>query len=178
MSVLRRWGFWFVYFGILSVFLFRFGIWLVMLWFGAVFGQLFLFIDHVLYVYVYSYELTPQRITQMISQGRYREALGLLRATMDERKHLFFQQLLGQLVLLVLGFYLVTSSGSLVAKGLILSMNLTILAREWIDVLSNPDRLRDWLFQYYRGEISERSMQLYVFGVTVVFLMLTVLAIR
>lgn len=162
----------------MSLFLWRFGWGLVWLWIGALVGAAILGIDHLVYVAVYPHELTPQRVIQFLKAKQVREAYRLLRATTEERARLFFKQALGQVVLLILGFYLLTSGGSLFGRGLILSINLVILKQVWGGFLTDRQKLKVWLFQHVRGEVSDEGLKGYVFVVTMVFLFLSVLGVR
>lgn len=172
---LVRWGVFFVYFGSLSLILGRLGWNLTWLWLGALLGVFLLALDRLVYLFVYPHELTPSRVRQLFKDGRWREALELLIATSEERTRLFFQQALGQVILLLLGFYLLTSSGSLLWKGLALSANLSLLVKEWDGLLTKPEELRHRLFPGNKEVVSEITVRLFVLGATVVFFLLTFL---
>ena len=178
LSLLGGWGVFVLYFAVLSFFLWHFTYNLVWMWAGAVVGLVILGLDHVAYVVAYPYELTPQRVIQTLRAKQFKEALLVLVRTNEERTKLFLRQALGQVVLLVLGFYLLTSNGSFLAKGLILSANLGILTQIWAGYLGDTARLKSWLFQNVRGEVSNEALRGYVFVVTIVFLGLTFLAVK
>jgi hypothetical protein len=167
-----------LYFGLLSVLSYRYGWGLIWLWLGAVVGAAILGIDHLAYVFVYPHELTSQRVTQLLGSKRFGEAVRLLVATCEERQRLYFRQMLGQVVLLILGFYLLMSGENLLAKGLILSANLGILVQEWRGALGDTAKLTSWLFQNVKGGVSEDGVKVYVFTVTMIFGLLTLLAVR
>lgn len=175
--IVKGWGVYLLYFGILSVLLWRFRLELVWLWVGAMVGAFVLGLDHLVYVVAFPHELTPQRVIQLLGARRFREALSLLVSTTEERTRLYFRQALGQVVLIILAIYLLTSSGGLFGKGLILSANLGILVEEWRGVLGDMGKLNRWLFQHVRDEVDDQTVKEYVFVVTLVFLILTGVAV-
>lgn len=84
-------------------------------------------LDHLLYVFVFKpQELTSQRIIALVHNSPYKDVLRLLYDTADERIDLIFHTPLFQIIFAVLTFWVVTSSGNLFARGLVLSFMLSL----------------------------------------------------
>ena len=103
--------------------LFSFSYW--PLYVGGLVGLVLPNLDHLLYCFVFKpFELTSIRIKALINEKRYKEAIMFLYATKDERKDLIFHTLNFQLIFAVLAFWVVTSSGNLFGRGLVLGFSL------------------------------------------------------
>lgn len=90
-------------------------------WAGGLIGTFLPDIDHILYVFVFKpFELTSQRSVAYFKQRRYIEAMSLLYDTRLERKDLIFHTLNFLIIFGVLTFWVVSSSGSLFGRGLVL----------------------------------------------------------
>jgi len=99
------------------------------LYVGGLFGLVLSNVDHLLHVLViYPQELTSLRVLELLKTKRYKELLALLYDTREERKGLIFHTLQFQMIYRILTFWVITSSGSLFVKGLVLSyfMNLVL----------------------------------------------------
>ena len=106
-------------------------------WLGAVIGLLLPSLDHLIYVfYLRTYELTPQRIKVLVQQKNYAGAISLLYQTRGERINLIFHAYFFQIIFAVLTFWVVSSSGSLLGRGLVLSFYLNLL----LDIVADPNR--------------------------------------
>ena len=98
------------------------------LYVGGIVGLFMSYIDHLLYVFVfYPQELTSQRVTLLLRSKHYKDALVLLHDTWDERIDLIFHTSIFQIIFVVLTFWVVSSSGSLFVKGLVLSYLLGLV---------------------------------------------------
>lgn len=177
VKVVKDWLIYIVYFGVMSVLLWKFRWELAWFWIGAGAGILVLGLDHLVYVVAYPFEPTSQRVIQLLKSRQFKEAYDLLKTTTEERTRLYFRQAIGQVVLILLGVYLLTSSAGLFGKGLILSANLGLLVQEWRGVTNDLRGLKSWLFQHVRGEVSDQTAKGYVFTVTIAFLVLSAIAI-
>ncbi|MEK7111690.1 MAG: hypothetical protein AAB875_00005, partial [Patescibacteria group bacterium] len=95
------------------------------LWVGALFATLLPDLDHVLYVFfLRPQELTSQRVGYMMGKRDFWGSLELLAETRSERSKLIFHTATFQLIFIVLTFFVLTSSGSLFGRGLVLAFFL------------------------------------------------------
>ena len=84
--------------------------------------------DHVLHVFVYNpQELTSVRVQNLVKNKQIKEALQLLYDTRSERNDLIFHTVLFQIIFAILTFWVVSSSGSLFARGLVLGYYLSLV---------------------------------------------------
>ena len=115
----------FVYFLFITLInkLFSFSNW--PLYVGGIVGLVLPNLDHLLYCFVFKpFELTSIRAKALITEKRYKEAIVFLYSTKDERKDLIFHSLNFQLIFAVLAFWVVSSSGNLFGRGLVLGFSL------------------------------------------------------
>lgn len=127
-DILNNFIFLFSYFLLITLFkrYFSFSYW--PFWVGGVMGLFLVNIDHLLHVFVFKpYELTSQRVATLIKNRRIKDALTLLYDTRDERTNLIFHAFNFQLLFLILTFWLMSSSGNLFGRGLVLSFLLNLV---------------------------------------------------
>jgi len=120
--------FWLGYFIFITIInsLYSFSYW--PLYVGGLFGLLMPNLDHLLHVFVFKpQELTSLRINQLFKNKQYKDVLILFFDTRGERRELVFHTLLFQIIFTVLTFWVVSSSGNLFARGLVLSYNLCLV---------------------------------------------------
>lgn len=155
--------FWFSYFIFVTIVnsLYSFSFW--SLYVGGLVGLFLSYADHLLHVFVFNpQELTSQRAIQFVKNKQYKDVLILLHDTWDERKNLIFHTILFQIIFAVLTFWVVSSSGSLFARGLVLGYFLSLviynlkkfLKKELI--LNDTDSTRI----YFAGQV----LALFIFG--------------
>lgn len=97
------------------------------LYIGGLIGLFMPNLDHLLYVFVFKpLELTSQRVKLLLNSKQYKEAINLLYDTKEERSDLIFHSLNFQLIFTVLAFWVITSSGNLFARGLVLGFFLNL----------------------------------------------------
>lgn len=90
-------------------------------WVGGVVGTFLPDIDHFLYVFVfYPLDLTSQRIIYYFKNKSYKEGLQFLYQTKEERTDLIFHKINFVLIFAVLTFWVMSSSGSLFGRGLVM----------------------------------------------------------
>ena len=119
--------YWLSYFLFLTIVnsLYSFRFW--PLYIGGLVGLFMSNLDDILHVFVFQpQELTSIRTNELIKNKQYKEALILLYDTRDERVNLIFHTVLFQIIFTVLTFWVVSSSGSLFARGLVLAYLLSL----------------------------------------------------
>ena len=121
--------FWFSYFLFLTIInsLYSLNFW--PLYVGGLVG-IFIMpnLDHPLHIFVFQpQELTSQRVLVLIKNKQYKEALVLMYDTRDERSNLIFHTTLFQITFTVLTIWVITSSGNLFVRGLVLGYLLSLV---------------------------------------------------
>ncbi|HCR35857.1 hypothetical protein A2130_04655 [Candidatus Woesebacteria bacterium GWC2_33_12] len=106
--------------------LFSFSFW--PLYVGGLIGLFMPNLDHLLHVFVFKpLELTSQRVKLLINEKRYKEGIILLYDTRGERKDLIFHSVNFQIIFTILTFWVISSSGSLFGRGLVLGFYLSLV---------------------------------------------------
>lgn len=155
--------FWFAYFVLVTIFnsLYSFNYW--PLYLGGLVGLFMSNLDHLLHVFVLKpQELTSLRVIALFNNKQIKEAINLLYDTREERRDLMFHTVIYQIVFTVLTFWVVTSSGNLFGRGLVLGyfLSLTIYnLRKFVNkelIFGDADQTRI----YFAGQV----ILLFVFG--------------
>jgi hypothetical protein len=129
---------------------------------GGIIGTILPDIDHVIYVYyLRPYELTSQRVMFEAKKGNLWATWDLLSSTRSERTNLILHSVLFQILFTILSFLVITSSGSLFGKGLVLAFLLHLLVDEIWDLKANGN-----LFSWFKNipivlDISQVKYYLY-----------------
>jgi len=109
-------------------------------WLGGFVGTFLPVFDHVFYVYILRpYEQASIDIRNLLSQRQFKRALSLIYFTKRERIKLILHTAYFQIIFLVLSFLVITSSGSLFGRGLVLAFSLHLFIDEAIDYMEKKD---------------------------------------
>ncbi len=122
--------------------------WIGNLWLllGWILGYILAEADDWFYVAVCSpQELTCQRVRHEVASKNWRNAWGLLKSTMGERQKLPLHNIVTALVVMIAGIWLITSSGSLLAIGLVMGLGI----RLYFDFLSSVN-YQNWYWIFSR----------------------------
>src|SRR3989304_408489 len=107
------------------------------LWFGGIIGTILPDLDHFLYVYfLRPQELTSQRVGSMMGKRDIWGSLEMLAETRAERTKLIFHTATFQIIFLILTFFVLSSSGSIFGRGLVLAFSLHLLVDQAVDITS------------------------------------------
>jgi len=132
-------------------------------------------LDHFIYVFFTNpQEVTSQRIQYFCRNREYIKCLGLLADTVEERTGSIFHTLIFQLVILALSFWVVTSSGNLLGKGLVLSLFLHLLVDQAIDYQKGGNLSR-W-FQDIPINLDKNQSLVFLLVASLIFIVLGVAA--
>jgi len=120
-------------------------------WLGGLVGTILPDIDHLLYVFFLKpQELTSQRVSYLVGKRDIWGGLELLAETRSERTRLIFHTTTFQLIFLVLTFFVLTSSGSLMGRGLVLAFFLHLMVDQAVD-LAATGSLSNWFKNFPVG---------------------------
>lgn len=136
------------------------------LYVGGLVGLFMSNLDHLLYIFVLKpQELTSLRVSTLIKNKQFKEALVLLYDTRGERTDLMFHTVMYQLIFAVLTFWVVSSSGNLFGRGLVLAYYLSLVLfnlKKFLNkevIFGDLDQTRI----YFAGQV----ILLFVFGLLV-----------
>lgn len=147
---------------------------LIWFWLGAFIGIFLIDIDHFIYFFFTNpHELTSQRAQRLWQQKRFKELIVLTSDTSGERIKLAFHNVLFQLILLVLCFFVLTSTGSLFGAGLVMAMALHLLKDEFHEWWTGrEERLRQWLFWPIKMDVSLQNQKFFLIFMLLLFVAL------
>lgn len=113
-------------------------------WIGGALGAILPDVDHLIYVYFLKpHELTSQRATRMISRGQLVSTFNLLASTRSERTGLIFHTATFQIVFAIFTFFVLSSSSSLLGRGIVLAFSLHLLIDQYLD-FKQQGSLSNW----------------------------------
>lgn len=128
---------------------------------GCFIGVILPDIDHYIYVYyLRPYEVTSQRVMYDVKKGNLWQSWDLLSATRSERTNLILHSILFQVLFLILSFLIISSSSSLLGKGLVLAFLLHLLVDQYLDLKSNGN-LANW-FKNIPIQLDTLQLNLYL----------------
>lgn len=153
--------------------------WQFLLWLvGGVVGWQLMRFDRLLWVYFsHPEEKMSLYIKDLINKRQFKQAILDLEKYKDYQKHLSFRSALFQVVWVALAFFTVTSTPSFFGKGLVMALGLHLLLEEWQDQLKDPNILNSWLFWQIKRPISLTEQKWYLWGMTGLFAVLSILTI-
>ena len=138
-------------------------------WVGGVVGTLLPDIDHLIYVYfLRPLDLTSQRVNHLITKREILNTLNLLAETRYERKDLVFHTVLFQIIFLILTFWIIVSSGSLLGRGIVLAFTLHLLIDQIVD-LREVGNLDNW-FKNFPIQVDANRTRVY-WGIMLILLL-------
>jgi len=143
-EIFVHFAFWFSFFILVSIFkgYSTLGYW--PFWVGGIVGTILPDIDHLIYVFFLNpQELTSQRVNFLLQKKEIFRVIALLYETRNERKNLIFHTFLFQAIFLVLTFFIITSSASLLVRGIVLAFSLHLLVDQLADILELKN-LSNW----------------------------------
>ncbi len=117
------------------------------LWVGGLIGTILPDIDHIIYVYyLRPNDLTSQRAIYMSQKGELIKTWEFLAATRSERRGLILHTTLFQIIFIILAFLVLTSSGSLLGRGIVLAFLLHLTVDQAVDYQSTKS-LTNWIYK-------------------------------
>jgi len=136
------------FFSLITAFKKWFDIYYVVFWIGGVVGLALPYFDHLVYVYF----LRPQneislRIKNLISHGERKAAFEQMLDLQKAGAGLIFHTAHFQLIFLVFAFFVITSSGSVFGRGIVLSFALHLLIDQ-VSELSEKGNIDSWFSKF------------------------------
>lgn len=111
---------------------------------GALVGTILPDMDHFIYTYfINPQDLTSQRVDYHLKKKEISNTFNLLTQTRYERKNLIFHSVYFQIIFLILTFFVMTSSGSMFAKGIVLAFSIHLIADQMMDFIE-VDNINLW----------------------------------
>jgi len=138
-------------------------------WAGGIIGTFLPDVDHLIYVYfLRPHESISQKASQLMGNKDYGRAFSLLADSRTERSKLIFHTGYFQIIFMIFTFLVITSSGSLLGRGLVLAFSLHLLVDQYID-LTETGRLATW-FKEFPANLEGKQMRWYLIVILVLLL--------
>ncbi len=133
---------------------------------GWVIGYYLADIDHLFYALVCNpQELSCMRVKNELANHRWRSAWQMLRSTVGERTRMPIHNVLTGLIVAVMGVWIVTSAGSLIASGVAVGLSVRLLIEFW-----QAGDYRKWYWLFAREfSVNEDKIVKWVWtGITII----------
>ncbi|MBU1127113.1 hypothetical protein KKF11_02110 [Patescibacteria group bacterium] len=138
----------FIWFLVVSLIRFKLNFDLFFLLLGGVIGTALSDLDHLIFTFfVKPQEITSLRVKKYLQEKKIKELIRLLIDTRHERKFLVFHSVVFQTVLIVLVFFVLTSSDSFLGTGMVMGLMLRSLTLQAKSLLSGED-ISNWFWQF------------------------------
>lgn len=138
-----------------------FSLYSIPFWLGGIVGTLVVDLDHLLYAFFLNRnDLASQRAIYHFKNKQYLKGLLVLWDAKDNRTNQVFHSFSFQLVFLVLTFWIVTSSSSPFAIGLVLAFSLHLFVDQLSDLLEFGN-LDLWRRGFFEVEIDGKAQLFY-----------------
>ena len=103
--------------------------------------------DHLVYWYFLNPGISESvKAKELISAKKYKQALIILSENHKSHTSLAFHHFTFQFVLLVVSFFVISSTTSIFGQAIVLAMSAHLLLDQYLDLKSDPDHLKSWLF--------------------------------
>lgn len=155
----------------MALFHFRYGWFLVLLGIGLLIGFYLYHLDHLIYCFFQApHELSSQRIMSYFRQKSWKQAFSIASQTENERSRTIFHSVVFQVALILAGFFILTSSTSLLGKGMVLGLLFHSVFDQGLRLV-NKENLDSWFWQI-QTSVPENIQKLYFFIILVIFVIL------
>lgn len=146
-EIITHFSFMVAFLSLITVYKGLFDIYYLSFWLGGILGTMLPDVDHLIYIYILKpSDLSSQRIASYINKRDTKNAVRVLYESRLERTSLIFHTAHFQLIFLILAFLVITSSGSVFGRGLVLSFSLHLLIDQFVDFMETG-RIDNWFKQ-------------------------------
>lgn len=149
----------------------------ILLIFGEIVGYFFYILDCLLYaLYLHPEDETSRHLLEQLKQRRYRLALTMLLQMNHSPKRYIHKSAKFLLAFAVLGIFVVTSTTSKFAHGLIVGFGVYIGVELW-KMRKNPGLIREKFLWDLSVDVKDRSVNMLLNGLLVLIAVLGILAL-
>jgi hypothetical protein len=166
-----------VYFGVLSILRWQINWSVLLLWLGGVLGMFFFWADRLAHVYfTRPFEQLSLQVKGLLAERRFKEALLLLEQRKNEQRHLSVRSALFLALWVPLAFFVITSTGSVLAVGMVMAIGLSAVIDMQTD-FSHLEKLKWWLFWQIKRNFSDTETKYFVAIFSTLFVLLSLLIV-
>lgn len=130
---------------------------------GLAFGSFFLDFDHIIYWFYIRPNTEESRTAQsIIKSKKIFTALRFFNQTHKGHTNLVFHHFFFQVILVLISFFVYTSSKNTIVLSFLLALNIHILVDEIEDFIYQPKHLQDWLFAREEKQLPIEQVRYYL----------------
>lgn len=143
-------------------------------WIGGLIGIFLPEVDHLIYAYfLRPHEYDSQRMQRMVQQGQVIQSVQMGSETRTEHQSLVFHTIYFQVIFALFSLFVVTSTGSLLGRGIVLGFLINLVVDQYFDLQKNQ-ALENW-FRQTKLSLSRAQASLYVLGNALAIVLLALL---
>jgi hypothetical protein len=149
------------------------------LFFGLALGSFFLDFDHLLFWFYLRPNLDESRHAKELWVNRdFKGLIKLLELSHKQHVSLIFHHYSAQIILVLISFFVFTSSDNSFTQALLVAINLHLLIDEFEDYRHNKPHLQNWLFARETKQLPLQHLRHYLWIFTLVNSLFIFLLIR
>jgi hypothetical protein len=135
----------------------------ISLFLGLFVGSFLLDSDHLIYwFFLHPDSDEGQQAKRFLTDKKYKNLLKLLENTHKNHISLIFHHYFFQAVLVLITFFVFTSTPSVFPKAILMALNVHLLVDEIIDFKTDKKHLQEWLFAREEKQLSLNSLKYYI----------------
>lgn len=167
-------SFWFSFFVLFTIFGNHLTLSYWPFWVGGLLGTILPDLDHFIYaLFLDPQELTAQRVGHLLRGRNIKRVITLLYETRYERKSLVFHTFIFQLIFVILAFLILTSSTSILARGVVLAFLIHLSVDQLADLM-DIKTLGNW-GNLFPKEMDRKYSIIYITGTMLLTLLMGIL---
>lgn len=160
-EIITHFAFLISFFTLITLFRSWYDLFYLPFWIGGIIGTVLPDLDQFIYVYfLRPTDLSSQRTYSLIQQKNLKAAMRVMATTRTERKYLIFHTAHFQLIFLILAFLVVTSTGNVLGRGIVLGTSLHLIIDQVVDFMETG-RLDNW-FRQFQLRLDEEQKKWYL----------------
>ncbi len=127
-------------------------------WAGGILGTFLPFLDQLVYVFfLRPQDLDSLRVREILAKKQVYKAIEFIFATSKERDNLIFHTAFMQIFFLIFAFWVVSSSGNLFGKGLVVGLVLSLSTDQFRDLLEKG-QINSWFSDFKISLSREKAL--------------------
>lgn len=150
------------------------------LWLGGLVGTFLFDLDHLIYIFfVAPQEQNSLLARNLLLKGKIGQGIGLLASVHYERLRLPLHNAFSQIIIMIVCFWVLTSTNLIFAKGMVMAMALHLLKDEMELIREdNEKNMTEGVFWPVRAGIGYNNMKIFVFAMLGIFVIMNILLIK
>ena len=136
---------------------------IIFLFLGFLLGSFLLDIDHFIFWFFIKPNIEESRLVQTAFQKKdFKSIFSLFESTHKAHHNLIFHHYFFQITLILISFFVFTSSTNVFTKAILFALNLHLLIDEIVDFYTDKKAIQNWLFAREEKQLSIDSLKYYI----------------